>query len=295
MKLLILGQLSVNFKNRNGLAWRLGCTAGVFVFSFVLYATVSGGETGRALLLGLVLSLYFYRWGTNSKNSTTNRKTKKKYQFLKDQTDFTNSLLVLIAQVINVDNKEGHIEMKYVRKSLNLHFSEQDVERFMKQIKLYGSKEQLNVVPICRLIRSNFDVPSKVQLMHLLIGICASDGLMTKSEEKLLKSIAVEIRMPFKTYKQLLGMFYFKHEGFHQKKKRTVSTTAYQLAKAYEILGLTESANVNQIKKAYRKLALKHHPDRVIHLGHAYQKSAKEKFQLISDAYELIKLKKGFA
>jgi DnaJ like chaperone protein len=42
-------------------------------------------------------------------------------------------------------------------------------------------------------------------------------------------------------------------------------------------------------------MALKHHPDRLIHLGKEYQKSAKEKFQIISDAYEYIKDRKGFS
>ena len=88
-------------------------------------------------------------------------------------------------------------------------------------------------------------------------------------------------------------MFRFRHEGAQQKKSSYSSK--YRLQQAFKILELKETATVEQIKKAYRKLALKHHPDRVIHLGPEYQESAKEKFQIIADAYEYIKTKKGFS
>jgi DnaJ like chaperone protein len=42
------------------------------------------------------------------------------------------------------------------------------------------------------------------------------------------------------------------------------------------------------VKKAYRNLALTHHPDRVSHLGEEYRKIAEEKFKEISEAYEVI-------
>ena len=50
-----------------------------------------------------------------------------------------------------------------------------------------------------------------------------------------------------------------------------------------------------ELKKAYRDLAKKHHPDKVQHLGEAYIKSAKEKFARIQAAYENIKKQRGIA
>ena len=62
----------------------------------------------------------------------------------------------------------------------------------------------------------------------------------------------------------------------------------------YEILGVPKDASSSEIKKAYRKMALKYHPDRLSQLGEDYQQSGKEKFQKVQDAYETIKKERGF-
>ncbi|TXT23561.1 MAG: molecular chaperone DnaJ, partial [Rhodocyclaceae bacterium] len=53
----------------------------------------------------------------------------------------------------------------------------------------------------------------------------------------------------------------------------------------YEILGVPKSASAEEIKRAYRQLALKHHPDRV---GAEHKKEAEEKFKELSEAYAVL-------
>jgi len=65
--------------------------------------------------------------------------------------------------------------------------------------------------------------------------------------------------------------------------------------RAYEILGIERNTTEEEIKKAYRQMALKYHPDRVTHLGEDVRKAAEEKFKKIQEAYEAIKKEKGFA
>ena len=62
----------------------------------------------------------------------------------------------------------------------------------------------------------------------------------------------------------------------------------------YKILGISAEATDDEIKKAYRKLAVLHHPDKVASEPEAVQKSAKEQFQKIQQAYEQIKKNRGF-
>jgi DnaJ like chaperone protein len=57
----------------------------------------------------------------------------------------------------------------------------------------------------------------------------------------------------------------------------------------YEILGVARGADESEIKKAYRKMAMKYHPDKVRGLGEQHEKSANEKFIKVQDAYEQIK------
>ena len=61
----------------------------------------------------------------------------------------------------------------------------------------------------------------------------------------------------------------------------------------YEILGVGKNADDKEIKKAYRKMANKYHPDKVSHLGDDFQKLAEDKFKAVNDAYQSIKKERG--
>jgi len=61
----------------------------------------------------------------------------------------------------------------------------------------------------------------------------------------------------------------------------------------YKILGITKLATMEEIKKAYRKMAVTYHPDKVSYLGDEFKKSANEKFQKLNEAYEKIKKERG--
>ena len=58
--------------------------------------------------------------------------------------------------------------------------------------------------------------------------------------------------------------------------------------KYYKILGVNNSASIDEVKKAYRKMAMKYHPDKLQGVSSDIVKLAEEKFQLVQDAYENI-------
>jgi DnaJ like chaperone protein len=62
----------------------------------------------------------------------------------------------------------------------------------------------------------------------------------------------------------------------------------------YKVLGIESTASDDEVKKAYRQMAIKFHPDKVAQMGEEFQKGAKEKFQQIQDSYEAIKKARGF-
>ena len=63
----------------------------------------------------------------------------------------------------------------------------------------------------------------------------------------------------------------------------------------YKILEITKSVSNPEVKKAYRKMANKYHPDKVAHLGNDLQKLAEEKFKSVNDAYHQIKKDRGMS
>ncbi|HKK43629.1 MAG TPA: DnaJ domain-containing protein, partial [Bacteroidales bacterium] len=64
---------------------------------------------------------------------------------------------------------------------------------------------------------------------------------------------------------------------------------------AYKILEIERTATDEELKKAYRRMAMKYHPDKVSHLGEDIRKSADEKFRKVNEAYHKIKKERNIA
>ncbi len=91
------------------------------------------------------------------------------------------------------------------------------------------------------------------------------------------------------SYNQYYQSYYQQKREKEASSKKTFSEKKLsKLDNAYIILGLQKGASLQQIKKAYRKLAHTHHPDKVAHLGEGSVKQAEVVFRKIKDAYELV-------
>jgi DnaJ like chaperone protein len=112
--------------------------------------------------------------------------------------------------------------------------------------------------------------------VHYLFGIAKADGNVAESELSSIENIANLLGVSQQEFVSLKNMFY-----------RDVNSD-------YKILGIAASASNEEVKKAYRKMAIAHHPDKVASMGEEYQKGAKEKFLKIQEAYENIKKNRGF-
>lgn len=221
---------------------------------------------------------------------------KKRYEFLKDETQYANVLLQLVAVVIKADSNTTDSEFRYIEDALNENFSQRRAQVFMQRIKNIYLKKDFPYQPICNFILENYTSTERIQILHLLTGIATADGLLTSKEMEILKDIARHLRIPYRTFLSILAMFHFRKEWEKQEEKKTYARRSiYSLDLAYQVLGIAKSATDKEVKKAYRKLAVQHHPDKVIHMGKEFQKAAKEKFQKILEAYEKIKASRGFS
>jgi len=190
--------------------------------------------------------------------------------------DFEMSLLVLAAVVIKADKKIDQRELDFVRQSFVKMFGKARANAAFRLFKGIVAKDQISTKEVCIQIRQHVTHASRLQLLHFLFGIAKADGTVTNSEVQAIKTIANYLYISVADFESIKAMFY----------KNTDS--------AYAILGISKTATVTEIKKAYRTLVKKHHPDKLQHLDAVEIKGAREKFMKIQQAYENIQKERGF-
>ncbi|MFH4969151.1 TerB family tellurite resistance protein [Gaetbulibacter sp. M240] len=190
--------------------------------------------------------------------------------------DFEVSLLVLASIVIKADGKQDQRELDFVRKQFVSMYGKERANQAFRLFKNIAKQKNISTRQVCLQIRQMMDHPSRLQLIHFLFGIAQADGLVTSDEEQQISLMAGYLGISSMDYESIKAMFYKSSDN------------------AYKILEIEPSASVDEIKTAYRKMAKKYHPDKVIHLGDAHKKGAEEKFRQVQEAYEHIQKERGF-
>jgi DnaJ like chaperone protein len=188
--------------------------------------------------------------------------------------DFVASLLVLVSAIMKADGKVVRSELDYVKRYFVQAFGTAAASEALQMLRDI-LKQNINIREVSQQIRQRMDYSSRLQLLHFLYGIANADGKIDPSELKLIEQIAYYLGISSADSGSIKNMFI----------KSTDS--------AYIILGVDRTATDEEIKKAYRKLAVKYHPDKVNYLGEDIRNKAKEKFQQINEAYKAIKKERG--
>jgi DnaJ like chaperone protein len=188
--------------------------------------------------------------------------------------DFSVSLLVLSAAVMKADGRPMKSELEYIRNFFVAQFGETKAAQDMLVLKELLQKE-IPLLQVCGQIKQFMPLPQRLQLMHYLFGIAKADGSVDKSEVDVIRDIASYMGISEPDFNSLKAMYF-----------RDVNSD-------YKILESEPSVTDEELKKAYRRMALKYHPDKVSQLGEEVQRAAKEKFQHVQQAYENIRKQRG--
>ena len=237
-----------------------------------------GAILGYAIGSAVGGSIFETEYGDTKKIKPPKNKGHKKTKSRVKATpaDFEVSLLILASVVIKADGKVDSTELDYVR----LHFVKMyGKEKANEVFKLFNSivKRKISTRQVAIQIREHMSHASRLQLLHFLFGIAKADGTVTSSEEAEIHKIANYFYISEHDYASIKTMFYSVIDG------------------AYKILEIDKTVSDDEVKKAYRKMAKKHHPDRLQDIGEEHKKGAKEKFQEIQAAYEHIKKERNFS
>ena len=201
--------------------------------------------------------------------------TKKERSNFSKSGDFEISLLILASVVIKSDGAVDQRELDYVRQYFVSIYGKERANHAFKLFKGMVKKE-ISLRQVCLQIRQYMSHASRLQLIHFLFGIAQSDGNIKESEEEIIKKIAHYLYINHRDFSSIKAMFF----------KNTKSP--------YKILEIPSDATEGAVKKAYRKMVKKYHPDKIVGLGEEHIAVAKQKFQQIQWAYEEIKKQRGF-
>ncbi|MCF8464008.1 MAG: DnaJ domain-containing protein [Flavobacteriales bacterium] len=190
--------------------------------------------------------------------------------------DFEASLLILTAAVMKADNSIKKSELAFVKRFLVAQFGE---EKAQQQLLLLRKilKTNIEIQKVSVQIRTFMDAASRLQLLQYLFQLANADQEIHGSELDMLTRIASYMGISKADFMSIKAMFLVQNDE-----------------SVYQILEIPKSASDEEVKKAYRKMAVKYHPDKVSHLGPEHQDAAKEKFQKLTEAYERIKKERGF-
>lgn len=202
------------------------------------------------------------------------------------RNSFLFSMLVMASYIIRSDGRIMHSEMEYVRRFLKANFGEEAVNegeqillRLFEQAKQMDKQDPLafkNTIRDCGMqIAANLPYEARLQLLGFLANIAKSDGHVCNEEIEALKEVA-----------QYMGLS-------AQEVESMLNLSGHSLEEAYKVLEVEPTATNEEIRASYRRLALKHHPDKVAMLGEDIKKAAEEKFQKINNAKELIYKDRG--
>lgn len=240
-----------------GLGWAVGGPIGA-IFGFVVGSLFDGGQGN----------------GTEGRPIFAGETTG--YPGRTTTGGYVMSLMVLIAAVMKADGKILKSELDYVKKFMVQNFGEPSAAEAVKLLRDL-LKQTIPVNEVCRQIQQNMNYSARLQLLHFLYGIAQADSDISQAEKQLIAQISRQMGISDSDFESIQAMF--------------IPNTGAD----YKILEIEPTATDEELKKAYRRMAMKYHPDKVSHLGDDFQKAANEKFQKVNLAYENIKKERKIA
>jgi len=231
-----------------------------------------GGPIGA--LLGFALGSMFdssdtksLEWGEPQQRNRTRTQT--------TTGDFEASLLILTAAIMKADGVVRKSELQFAKQFFIGQFG---AAKAKQQLLLLREilKRPIEIRQVATQIRMYMDHSARLQLLHYLFQLANADNEIHGNEVDMLTRIASYLGISKKDFMSIKAMFLVQNDE-----------------SVYQILEVSKTAANNEVKKAYKRMAVKYHPDKVTHLGEAHQKAAKEKFQKLTEAYEQIKKERG--
>ncbi len=189
--------------------------------------------------------------------------------------DFELHLLSLTSIVIKADGKVTQEELDYVRQYFVGAYGKERSNAIFKVFNEVVKKREVNAARICAYLNARTRYESRLQILHFLFGIANADGNISTPELRAMEQIAGYLKLTQNDFISIKAMFVKDRDN------------------AYKILEIDKSATDGEVKRAYREMAKRYHPDKLMDMDEAYRKGAQEKFNAVQDAYDTVRKERG--
>jgi DnaJ like chaperone protein len=225
-----------------------------------------GGPIGG--ILGLAVGSIFDT-GTNVSSGQVRRPAAQTLR-----GDYAASLLVLIAAVMKADGRVLKSELDYVKRYFVSRFGADTAQEAVVMLRDI-LKQEIPLRDVSTQLSNRLDYSYRLEMIHFLFGIAAADGSVSESENQVIHQISGYMRITDSDFQSIQAMFVSQTDA------------------SYKILEIEPTSSDEDVKKAYRRMAMKYHPDKVSHLGDDFRKVAQEKFRKVQNAFDQIKKERG--
>ncbi len=189
--------------------------------------------------------------------------------------DFELNLLSLASIVIKADGKVSQTELDYARQYFVRAYGKERANATFRTFNEVIKNREISASRICTYLNARTRYEVRLQILHFLFGIAQADGQVSQPEVNVLGTIAGYFRINLQDFESIKNMFVKKADS------------------AYKILEIEKTASNDEVKKAFRTMAKKYHPDKLMDMDEAYRKGAEEKFRNVQEAYETIQKERG--
>lgn len=223
-------------------------------------------------VLGFILGTVIDNWNRSSGGFKTVFKTESSSV---SPSDFELNLLSLASIVIKADGQVSQSEMDYVQTYFVRAYGKERANATFRTFNEVIKKREISAQRIGLYLQQRTKYEVRLQILHFLFSIAQADGNVSNSELSQLQSIAGFLALNNRDFESIKAMFFKSADN------------------AYKILEIEKSATDAEVKKAFRTMAKKYHPDKLQHMDEAYRNGAEDKFRMVQEAYEKIQKERG--